>query len=754
MLLIAIKSARIIVDLTPNGDLDRPGYLYKLALLLLEGYRRLGDLKDLEAAVRTAQAAVDSAPEAHPNYVRYVRHLAVCLHYRHLRLGDLYDLQAVLKYYQKALDLTSEGHCNRVLLLHGMGMSLRSKYLTLGHVQDLQSSLRIIQEVVELTTAQDPSRAFYLDSLGILFSDQHQLYGNPTHLDMAVQTSQEVLDLTPHGHSERPARLGQLTQGLLDRYLKLNHLSDLEDALKKGQEAVQITVDGDPRKPILLQILANCFSARYKRLRGPLDLEAVNSYYKKSFTLPTMWPERAWQSSFHWASFLAAYQPSYCTVAYKAGFSLLPQILWIGHPIEVRHAAIRWLNIKAAIAQATRISIEISNLTSAIELLEQGLATTFQQTMQLQTDVHGILPDQAHDLQRLSKERKDLLEKIRRQRGLEYFLLPRPYPILQHASEGGPIIVLNSSPRGCDAILILCADDDPVHVPLPHRESFHLKSTEESFADILTWLWENVVSPVYQALGSHDIRHGRLWWLPTGAFTGLPLHAAPPTDKFIHSYTVTLGALRDSSAKKPPRISPKVGIVGVTHTSYGQAQYLPGVRKEVNNIVSIIDKPQVECLVGEQATVNAVKQQLEDCSWVHLACHGKQDLTEPTKSRLLLYQGSLELESILRMPLAHAEFVFLAACQTAMGDSELVNESFHLGGGFIAAGFRSAVGTLWSMNDLDGPLVAEVFYRHLFRDGRKPQASDTAEALHLAVKELKRRKLPYERWIPFIHMGV
>ncbi|KAJ7478480.1 hypothetical protein FB451DRAFT_1032420 [Mycena latifolia] len=89
-----------------------------------------------------------------------------------------------------------------------------------------------------------------------------------------------------------------------------------------------------------------------------------------------------------------------------------------------------------------------------------------------------------------------------------------------------------------------------------------------------------------------------------------------------------------------------------------------------------------------------------------------------------------------------------------MGDAILVNESFHLGGGFIAAGFRSAVGTLWSMNEADGPEVAESFYSYLFRDDRQPQASDAAEALHYAVKQLKKRNVPYERWIPFIHMGV
>jgi CHAT domain-containing protein len=179
-----------------------------------------------------------------------------------------------------------------------------------------------------------------------------------------------------------------------------------------------------------------------------------------------------------------------------------------------------------------------------------------------------------------------------------------------------------------------------------------------------------------------------------------------------------------------------------------------GVEPEVKNIIAAIKNTAVECLVTEQATPDAVKLQLQGCSWIHLACHGTQDLIQPTKSRLLLYGGTLELETILRMPLSNAEFVFLSACQTAMGDVGLVNESFHLGGGFIAAGFRGAIGTLWSMNDSDGPVVAEIVYSHLFRDGQQPQASDAAEALQLAAKELKARKVPYERWIPFIHMGV
>lgn len=237
----------------------------------------------------------------------------------------------------------------------------------------------------------------------------------------------------------------------------------------------------------------------------------------------------------------------------------------------------------------------------------------------------------------------------------------------------------------------------------------------------------------------------------------MPLHASPPidqSDQFIHSYTATLGSLLEAYTRKPSSVLHQLGVVGVTQTNSNGANYLNGVEQEVDSILSAVEQNNIKCLKGEQATVDAVKIQLQACSWLHLACHGKQDLLEPTRSHLLLYGGSLELETILRMSLTNAEVVFLAACQTAMGDSTLVNESFHLGGGFIAARFRGAIGTLWSMADQDGPLVAKHFYSHLLSHGRQSQASDAAKALHLAIKELRSKNVPYERWIPFIHMGV
>jgi CHAT domain-containing protein len=187
-----------------------------------------------------------------------------------------------------------------------------------------------------------------------------------------------------------------------------------------------------------------------------------------------------------------------------------------------------------------------------------------------------------------------------------------------------------------------------------------------------------------------------------------------------------------------------LAVVGVTHTDSTRSRFLNSIEPEVKKILSIAKDSHVECLLGEQATVDAIKLHLQDYPWVHLACHGYQDPQDPTQSRLRLYRGNLELETVLRMPFPNAQFVFLAVCQTAMGDAQLVNESFHLGGGFIPAGFQSAIGTMWSMNDNDGPVVAEIVYSHLFRDGQHPKHTDAAEALQLAVKHLKDTKVPYE----------
>ncbi|KAJ6542286.1 CHAT domain-containing protein [Mycena vulgaris] len=793
------------VELTPSGHPDRAERLQGLAASFGDRYWRLGDLKDLEASLQHRQKAVDLTPKGHPDRAGRLEDLTVSFADRYQRLGDMKDLEAALQKKQEAVDLTPEGHPDRARRLQGLAASFGDRYRRLGDLKDLEATQQKFQQAVDLTPKGHPGQAERLQGLAVSFGDRYRRLGDLNYLEAALERKQEALDLTPEGHPDRAEQLHALAVSFTDRYRRLGDLKDLEAAIQMDTEAVDLTPEGHPLRAEQLQNLAVSLIDRYQRLRDSRDLHAVHTCYTESFKSSSSTPENSWKQALQWALFAEISQTSFCLPAYQEAFALLSEILWMGHSIPVRHDALRRLDIPNATSKAVQTCINLSELQAAVQFLEQGIATIFQQMLQLKTDVDLLPAEQAQTFSKLSSQlyigtppdpisvvenRKKLIQDIRKQPGLEYFLLPKSYNVLCHASQGGPIVILASHREHCDVIIILNPTSEPVHLPLPRvtlallrsqremlkdllgrchvrnrgeslssrlfgqREPFSSKPTEECFQDMLNWLWTEIVEPVNQVLKLHGIINGRLWWLPTGGFTGLPLHACPPTDRFIHSYTATLGSLLDAYAKKSSSTTLKLAVIGVTHTDRSRSNALKGVKEEVKKIVSTVKESYVQCLVGEKATVDAVKIQLQDCSWVHLACHGLQDLSEPTKSHLQLYEGTLDLETILRMPLPNAQFVFLAACQTAMGDAKLVNESFHLGGGFITAGFRSAIGTMWSMHDSDGPIVAEGVYSHLFRDGQEPQASDAAEALQLVVRELKKRNVPYERWIPFIHMGI
>ncbi|KAG2740892.1 hypothetical protein P692DRAFT_20880765 [Suillus brevipes Sb2] len=147
----------------------------------------------------------------------------------------------------------------------------------------------------------------------------------------------------------------------------------------------------------------------------------------------------------------------------------------------------------------------------------------------------------------------DVISRIRMLPGLSRFLLPQLFPDLQEAARDGPVIIVNASQYGCDA-LIITSTQDPVHIPLNVTQaevselSSEFQSTTERVGSsdhelesnkimgILRKLWDCVVGPVLQVLTSRNLicHHSRIWWCPTAEFTLLPLYAAGPYKEKSH----------------------------------------------------------------------------------------------------------------------------------------------------------------------------------------------------------------------------
>lgn len=261
---------------------------------------------------------------------------------------------------------------------------------------------------------------------------------------------------------------------------------------------------------------------------------------------------------------------------------------------------------------------------------------------------------------------------------------------------------------------------------------------------------------------THDL--SRIWWCPTGPLAFLPIHAAglygatiapgsTLSEFVISSYTPTLSALINTIERQKPQNFQLLAVA--QPNAIGQFP-LPQTREEVNRIRERAGKHTVLPLIESDATVEKVVQGMKESSWVHFACHGVQDISNPIESGLLLAGKSrLKLSEIIKMSLPHANLAFLSACQTATGAEDLSEEAVHFAAGMLLAGYRSVIATMWSIVDSDAPGVADDVYAVLFKD-KQPDHTKAAYALHYAVQRHRRSNegTPYISWVPFIHIGM
>ena len=259
-----------------------------------------------------------------------------------------------------------------------------------------------------------------------------------------------------------------------------------------------------------------------------------------------------------------------------------------------------------------------------------------------------------------------------------------------------------------------------------------------------------------------------VWWSLTGPLAFLPIHAAglygadqssvlgfKLADYVVSSYAPTLTALIDGFHCQGQATS-KIKLLAVALPLKSK---LPCVEKEIDILEKHAQGHTFSKLMESDATVQNVVEGMKESNWVHFACHGIQEITDPTKSALLLAkQAHLTLLDMSKLSLPHAELAYLSACQTATGVDELSEEAVHLTAGMLSAGYQGVIGTMWSIKDDDAPKVADAVYAHLFNNkDANPDPTQAAFALHEAVKKLCDESLgekSFFSWVPYIHVGI
>ncbi len=159
---------------------------------------------------------------------------------------------------------------------------------------------------------------------------------------------------------------------------------------------------------------------------------------------------------------------------------------------------------------------------------------------------------------------------------------------------------------------------------------------------------------------------------------------------------------------------------------------------------------------GEDADEHAVKtSKLYNYKYIHFATHGFLDMQNPQLSGIALTRNTASKEDdilygdeIYNLKL-NADLVCLSACETGLGKIYKGEGIIGLTRGFLYAGAKNVMVSLWKVPDKSTSLLMTDFFRNLL------QTQNNSEALRkskLAMVKSKNYSHPYY-WAPFVLIG-
>ncbi len=221
-----------------------------------------------------------------------------------------------------------------------------------------------------------------------------------------------------------------------------------------------------------------------------------------------------------------------------------------------------------------------------------------------------------------------------------------------------------------------------------------------------------------------------LVFVPDGALRTIPLAALHDGTQFlIKKYAVaTTPGVTLTDPRPLDRKSIKLLSVGITE-AVQDFPALPHVSRELETLQRLYGGTS---LLNDQFMMSRVAEELKahPYSVMHIASHG-QFQNDSNETFLLAYDGKMTMDRLeeyvgmLRFREEPLALITLSACETAAGDDRA---ALGLAGVAIKAGARSALASLWFLDDQASSQLVTEFYQQLHDDS----VASTAMALQRA----------------------
>jgi CHAT domain-containing protein len=273
------------------------------------------------------------------------------------------------------------------------------------------------------------------------------------------------------------------------------------------------------------------------------------------------------------------------------------------------------------------------------------------------------------------------------------------------------------------------------------------KRTTREFLPHAQRLYDWLIRPIQAELAPLTV--DTIVFVPDGILRTIPMSILHDGEHFlVEQYAIGITPGLDLVDPHPIRMEKtKILTLGLTESVQGFAP-LPYVSQELRSIQSLYES---HGLMDRDFILSNMEHQLKHNPYniVHIASHG-QFGSDIEDTFVLAFDGRLTMErlgdliGLFQFRDDPLELLTLSACETAAGDERA---ALGLAGVAIRTGARSALATLWHVNDIASSKLVTAFYRKV----RDPSISRAA-ALRAAQLELINNPR-YDHpgyWSPFL----
>jgi CHAT domain-containing protein len=202
-------------------------------------------------------------------------------------------------------------------------------------------------------------------------------------------------------------------------------------------------------------------------------------------------------------------------------------------------------------------------------------------------------------------------------------------------------------------------------------------------------------------------------------------------------------------------------IEHLSGTANGQLSIprLPFTRWEADQILAVAPRESSMKALDFKANRSiATGDELSKYRYVHFATHGYLDTTRAGLSAIVLsmvdeqgrpQDGFLRAHDIYNLKLP-AELIVLSACETGLGKDVRGEGIEGMTRGFMYAGARRIIFSLWNVNDKATAALMQRLYVEMLKSGKTPAAA--LRAAQIQLLRTRQWQSPYY-WAPFVMQG-